>query len=168
MKPHIPRLILLLTAILFILSVFHFGAALPARVATHFDGAGLPNGWMTRSAHLLSFSMLGLGSSLFILVLTALMRFLPASMLNVPHADYWRSPEHYPEACAYLHRHSYGFATLLLLWFGALHVLIVEANRHTPPRMNSDALWILMPGLLVAVAVWAFTLIRHFYNVPKA
>lgn len=153
--------------VLFILSVYYFGAELPERVATHFDGAGHANGWMPRAVHLRFFTLFGIGSSVFVIVIGSCTRYLPASLLNVPHPEYWRSPEHYPEACAFFSRHLYWFATLLLLWSGVLHYLLVQANHRTPTVMDNNAFWILVPTMLVGLAVWTFTLVRFYYNVDK-
>jgi hypothetical protein len=50
---------------------------LPSRVATHFDGSGRPNGWMSRTAHLQFMTVFGLGFPLFVPALIYASRLLP-------------------------------------------------------------------------------------------
>lgn len=40
--------------------------ALPARVATHFDASGRPNGWMSRSSHVAFTLVFGFAVPLFV------------------------------------------------------------------------------------------------------
>jgi uncharacterized membrane protein len=60
---------------------------LPDRVATHFNGRGQPDGWMSRPAHLPLMAMFGLGFPLLIAGICFVIRFLPDSGLNIPHRD---------------------------------------------------------------------------------
>ena len=123
MKIRLPVFLWVLSLSLFIASVLLLGPTLPARVATHFGSSGHPNGWMSRSSHLLFFTLFGIGFSSFVIGLCYFVRFFPASLLNVPRAEYWRSSEHYSEACDYLFHHSFWFGTLATLWLAAFHAL---------------------------------------------
>jgi len=73
-------------------SLWHF-AHLPEQVASRFDFAGRPAGWMSRQA------MLGweLAALLFIAGLlegiARINRLIPDENINLPHRDYWLSPE---------------------------------------------------------------------------
>ena len=71
----------------------YFRELLPARVATHFDSAGLPNGWMERDVHLMfSVGLVAFLSALFLLARFSITR-LPPSRLNIPNKAYWLAPE---------------------------------------------------------------------------
>src|SRR5947207_13752518 len=71
----------------------HFLRRLPEKIATHFDGSGVPNGWMPRDA-LGSFDFIFLVFVLAVVIGSAfLIRVLPVSLINVPHRDYWFAPE---------------------------------------------------------------------------
>src|SRR5687768_10431534 len=77
---------------------------LPARVATHFDFQGHPNGWMSRSGHLTFMWILGTILPLLPVVILYLTRSLPPGLINVPNRDYWLAPERRQETLAYLMR----------------------------------------------------------------
>src|SRR2546423_1804970 len=87
---------------------------MPDRVATHFSGAGLPNGWMSRR-QLALFDVGLLGFLLLLLIgLGLLGRFLPPTLINVPHRDYWFAPERRRESADRLFRHVLWLCCLLV------------------------------------------------------
>jgi hypothetical protein len=158
----------LASLLLFLVSLFIFGPLLPERVATHFGAAGQANGWMARPVHLLVFGLFGLGFSSFFILLCYAIRFLPPALLNVPHPEYWRSPEHYPAACAFIFHESFWLGALAALWVTALQVLTFTANRHIPAHLDSEPSNVVMIAFLVATLLWIARLYWHFAHVPKA
>jgi len=149
-----------------IASVLLLAASLPERVATHFGTSGQANGWMTHSSHLIFFILFAIGFSSFVIGISYIIRFLPASMLNVPHAEYWRSPEHYRKACDFLFLHSFWFGALSSIWVAALHYLIVQANRTTPAVLDSAKMGGLTLAFLTGTGLWVAAMIWHFAHPP--
>lgn len=152
---------------LFLVSLAVLGPMLPDRVATHFAAAGQANGWMPRSEHLQAMALFGLGFPSFFVGLCYVIRFLPPCLLNVPHPEYWRAPEHYREACTFLFQESFWLGTLSSLWVTGMHALIVAANRHGVAHLDTGWSFVLMAAFLAGVAVWIFRLWRHFKRLPK-
>ena len=166
----VPRLAVAVWAICaaaFAGSVCFLSGSLPARVATHFNAAGHANGWMTRSQHVTFMLLFGLGISLFVIGICYCIRFFPASSLNVPNSAYWRSPEHYPEACAFLFRHSFWLGASELVWFGLLNASLVQANQLTPPLLAMRTAGALGGGFVAATAAWAVSMIWYFARTGK-
>lgn len=153
-------------AIVYALSLFLFAQALPDRVASHFGNNGLANGWMSRQEYVIFTLFMGLGAPLAVCLLTFLVRYFPSSLLNVPHPEYWRSPEHYPEACRYLFESSFWFGAAMLLWMAGMNYLTLQANAITPPRLDETQVWMLTGGFLVVIAGWIVLLVRHYKQVP--
>ncbi|MEY4483740.1 MAG: hypothetical protein RL693_1192 [Verrucomicrobiota bacterium] len=168
MRSRFPLFLLLLAAVFFIVCLWRDAATLPAKLATHFDGAGKPNDWMTRTQHLTFMTLFGLGVPAFILGVFYSVRLFPASSLNVPQAAYWKSPEHYPEACRILFEHGLWFAVLLLVWMTLLNDLIVSANRTAPPQLDNGSILMLTGGLLAGMSLWIALLLLRFSRIPKA
>lgn len=163
-SPRLARIVFFIAVGLFLLSVVVGSSTLPERIATHFDASGNADGWMSRTLHITSFIALGLGLSAFILGLTFVIRFFPASMLNAPRADYWRQPAHYPRACAYLFNHAFWLAALNTVFLSALHACIVQANTTTPPTFPTSALGLTVGVFFTGLSLWIFFLIRFFYK----
>ncbi len=143
-------------------SLFESVALLPEQVATHFDGAGVPNVWMSRSLHLVFMSVFGLAFPLFLIGICWSIRFLPAGLVNLPHREYWLADERRNETASYLVRHAVWFACLALGFVIGLHWLVVLANQRQPPQL--PIVWVLgvVGPFLVGVAVWVCCLYRRF------
>lgn len=167
MRPRIATLVLLLALAFFIGCLWRDAAALPENLATHFDGAGKPNDWMTRTQHLVFMTLFGLGVPAIVVGVCYSVRFFPSSSLNVPQAAYWRSPEHYPEACRVMLEYGLWFASLLLVWCALLNSLIVSANRTAPPQLANGSVMTLAGGLIAGIVLWIIMLLRRFARIPK-
>lgn len=122
---------------------------------------------MTRAQHLTFMMLFGLGVPVFVIGICYSIRFFPSSLLNVPKASYWRSPEHYPEACRILFTHSLWFASMLLIWMTLLNHQIVVANRTVPAHLDNRFVWALGGGLVAGAALWVVTLLLRFSRIPK-
>lgn len=162
MRSKLPLLFLLVSAVAFTVSLIYFLPGLPDRLATHFGGSGQPNGWMTRDQHILGITLLGFGLPALVIGICYSLRFFPSSMLNVPRASYWRSPEHYPEACRILLRWSFWFGAVSFIWTGVLNYQLILANRLNPPFLAPlpvvilSGIYVAATGVLVAVLILQF------------
>lgn len=163
MRPRIiPILLLVLLINGYLALVFSSGRLLPDRVATHFGASGQPDDWMSRSGYLNFTAWFGIGLPLFILAIILLSRFLPVSLVNVPHKQFWFAPERRELAQSILFDHSLYLASWMVLFFGAMHYLVIVANRSDPVRLPSH---LFFPVLLVFVAgiiAWIIALYRRF------
>ena len=135
---------------------------LPERVATHFDGSGQANGWMSRSTHLRFMAWFGVGFPLLVVVLCFLVRYLPVHLINIPRRDYWLAAERRGETCAYLLRQSLWFACLELLFLLGIHFLIVQANRRPEAQLSTPLILGLGGAFVAGTLIWSVNLIRHF------
>ncbi|MEK6258983.1 MAG: DUF1648 domain-containing protein [Planctomycetota bacterium] len=154
--------LLVVLYVCFGVSLFASAAWLPDRVATHFDMAGVANGWMSRSTHLMFMSVFGLVFPNFLICICWSIRFLPAGLVNIPHREYWLADERRSETASYLVRHSVWFACLALGFVIGLHGLVVLSNQRQPPQL--PVVWVLgVAGpFLVGVAAWVICLYRRF------
>ncbi len=167
MKSKPAAIFLIAGAALFFGTHFLWLDALPERVATHFDGAGRPDGWMSRERHGLWMAALGGGLPLVVIGLCALMRFVSPSRLNVPNAAYWRAPEHYAVAHRLLLAWSLWLGTASLLFCTGLNYLLVEANRLSPPQLALTPTLALAGAYLLVVLVLVVALVVRFAKPGK-
>jgi ABC-type Fe3+ transport system permease subunit len=135
---------------------------LPERVATHFDGSGRPNGYMSRTAHLRFMVVFGLAFPLFVPALVFATRFLPDRCYNLPHRDYWLAPTRRAETMAYVFGHSLWFSPMALCFVIGIHYSIIQANHSGQAHLSNLLVLALAGCFLTGTAVWAVSMIRHF------
>ena len=157
--------------IIFALSHVAFFAALgftfhqlPHHVATHFNAAGAPDGWMTRSDHLRFTAGLALGISLFVIGIFYGVRFFPVATIKLPHRDHWLAPERRRETFDDIFQAGVWFASLEVLFMLGVHLLVVAANSSPPARL-SGGIWVLGALFAGSVGLSMLLLIRRFSKI---
>jgi hypothetical protein len=138
-------------------------------VATHFDLAGRPNGWMTPSHYLIFSIIAGCGFPFYLVGIGYLLRFLPVNKFTfkIPNRDYWLAPERRNEMFSYLFHHFLWLACLAAIFMMAIQLLVLQANHQTPPHLSTPLVFVAAGGFLAAVAVWMGVLLRHFKRVAN-
>lgn len=125
---------------------------LPATVASHFDGEGVPNGFQSRAMFMaIMIGVQGLLGFAFG-VLPRLLRHVPPRMVNLPYRDYWLVPERIEQA---LDRY-----ITWSMWFGCatfglmlgIFELAVRANLTHEP-MSPLLTWLLIGGYLLGTLI---------------
>ncbi len=138
------------------------GTQLPDRVATHFNGSGEPNGWMSRSTSQTFMLVFGFVFPLFIVGLCYATRFLPASLVNIPNRQYWLARERRTETANYLVGHSLWLACLMVGFVTGIQYSIVQANRQIVPHLATSVLLEVVVPFIAGTAIWVIVLLRHF------
>jgi serine/threonine-protein kinase len=162
-----PAIVLAALCVGFLIYLACSTSLLPERVAIHFGASGQPNGWMSRSTHLVLMGALGMGLPLISVIIALVIRLVPARFINLPNRDYWLSPERQSQTCIYISRQLIWLACLEVVFFAGIQFLIVEANRIAPVQLPMEMFLWLIGGFLVAVALWVIVLIRHFIKVAE-
>lgn len=135
---------------------------LPEPVASHFGAGGLANGFSSRTGYLLwVVGLLVVVPTLTAGVLAYAARRFPAA-LSLPHRDYWLAPERREATLQYLMSHSAWLAALVALLVFAIHLLVVDANRTVPARLDTRVFLLAVGAFCVALAGWVRTLSRRF------
>jgi hypothetical protein len=93
-------------------------------------------------------------ASLGIVGLVNLLTRQGPQMLNIPAPDYWRRPEHGPEAVRRVRAYMWWLGCIMAGAAMAVHGLILDANGSTPPHLHSEGILILLGGLLLALGLW--------------
>jgi uncharacterized membrane protein len=135
---------------------------LPERLATHFDAAGVANGWATREQWR-TISLIG-GTALPLVMagLFWLIRLFPPRAFNIPRRDYWLGPEQRSTTFAWFARHGWWLACLELFFFIGIEWAIVRANLVSPPQLVTAPV-LAIAGLFVAgIGLWALQMVRRF------
>jgi hypothetical protein len=135
-------------------------------VATHYDFAGNPDGWMTRSNSTLAWLLFGIGFPLFFIVIGYMARFLLPHASNMPHRDYWLAPEQKNETLDYVFHHFLRQACLAAIFVLTLQLLDIQANHRTPPHLSTPLILGAGGCFIAATAVLLGIMVRHFKRVP--
>jgi hypothetical protein len=147
------------------LQIFLYYPHLPEIVASHFDGAGNPNGWSSKVEFFLIYvGVVILQIGLFALLPSFLPR-LPDAWIRLPGKDYWLAPERRAETLTILRRR--------LLWFGVANLvfaictfqMVIHANLSEGQRLSAPLLWLLLGAYATFLLCW---IIRLFQKFPKA
>jgi uncharacterized membrane protein len=143
--------------------IFNLAEQLPDLVAVHFDGAGRANGFMTR-AGCRDFMLLStLGVPLLLTIGTGLLpRLLPASLINIPHRDYWLAPERARDSLVFLSEQGLWFGCILVVFLTAVDEMLVKANAISPPEFPSRLFVAMLILFFCAVGAWFVRMLRRF------
>ena len=148
------------------LQCLYYYPLLPETVASHFDGAGRPNGWSSKQSFLgLYVAMIGLMSFVFY-VLPGLLHHFSPSRINIPHRKYWLEPERKEKALAMMDEQMgrFGIATMILMVWAIQ--LAINANAAGGGSLNSGTMWMLLGGYAAYTVMWLVRLYRRF-RVPR-
>ena len=83
----------LITAISAVAQLSYWFGKLPAEVPVHFDAAGDPDGWSSRTSLVVLNVILHLFCLLCLPLAGYASRYLPESLINMPNKEYWLSAE---------------------------------------------------------------------------
>jgi serine/threonine-protein kinase len=153
MKVSAPWLVfiaLLLFAIVFVSGTV---SELPLTVASHFDGAGRANAFMSRSGYTRFVLCFAVGlPSVVVGVLTVV--FSRATDFKLPNREYWLASERIDRTRTFLVAHGVWFGSLLVVLSCFVHWLEIAANRERPPHLPNALFAGVMVAFLVATAAW--------------
>lgn len=166
MTSRLSWIVLLLAAGALIACHLQWFPQLPERVASHFDGAGRANGWMTKAGYAV-LPLTHLGIAALIVILGTLIHKLPPAVLNTPRPDYWRQPQHIATACAFVQQWTRWFASALLVWGIFMDRQLFLANLQQPPRLDSSAVNLLTIIFLATTATAIIWMFIRFARPPK-
>lgn len=144
------------------------GAPMPDVIASHFDGSGLANGFMSRGGYL------GL--------MTAVVTLLPlgtvwlphrldhssAQGLSLPNKAYWMAPERRAASVEFLDCWFLRLGFLFVALPGYVHWLVVRANQSDPVMFDSSRLMVALVVVHVALAGMLIQLFWRFRSGPRA
>ncbi len=142
-----------------------FTLSLPQKVATHFNFAGKPDGFMTLQNHQ---SFITLSTICFPLFMVFMVGVLPAwfpSLVNIAYRDYWFAPERKTQTFDYLFSMACKLGVLMVFFFVGLNVIIVLANKSNPILMPKPPFFVVMALFFLGVFLWVVMLFLKFRKV---
>jgi uncharacterized membrane protein len=135
-------------------------------VATHFDGAGNPNGWMSRRGYALFMAAFGIGLPALIVALVRVVSGRFPNRLGLPNRSFWLAAERREETLQFLNWHMGWLATLMMFFVTAIHHLIIMADAARPKALPHAPFFFVMGCFLAGMAVWMVLLWLRFRRTP--
>eukprot|EP00300_Choanocystis_sp_HF-7_P006641 c14820_g1_i1.p1 GENE.c14820_g1_i1~~c14820_g1_i1.p1 ORF type:complete len:194 (+),score=35.79 c14820_g1_i1:116-697(+) len=135
---------------------------LPSRVPSHFNGEGHPNGWSTRGEIIGAYMGIEWGNSLLFMIIAALMRYIPASAMNLgPYKAEWiASPLAMKEARVFLMSWSFATGALTNLFVICVYQLnfsaAMEGTSLSPLFAAAFIVYLVCVLAGVIALVWKF------------
>jgi uncharacterized membrane protein len=157
-----PGILLILLSIAFVGFLFWSAQQLPEQVATRFGFDGRPVKWMNRSAAITLMAGFGLGLPVLMVLISFLVRVLPASSINVPNREHWLAPERRDQTYSFIVRKMLWLSCLLVCFMAGFHWIVLQANKSIPVQMPTNLLLTAFGVYLACMAVWIVTFVRHF------
>jgi uncharacterized membrane protein len=142
--------------------VYQTGGTLPDVVATHFGPTGAANGVMPRTLYLRFMLVFAVLLPLGLNLLVGRVLRLPSARINIPHRDYWLTPERRAETEQRLQLHMRFFGVMLAAFLCQVHWRVVQANRLTPPMLDNTKFAYGLAVFMVALVCWIVVLRRTF------
>lgn len=158
----VTRLIAVFTAFVAAGQIAFYSPRLPRMVASHYDGAGNPNGWMSKETFVVIY---GAFMAFFLLLAFASQVFIngiPTRLLNLPNRDYWLSGDREAKARADLADMITWIYVGILVFFVIVFQLVFEANIGYTRNLPISWFWWIFGGFLCFVIVWSVRLYTRF------
>ena len=150
-----------------VLQLVYYWPLMPERMASHFDGAGKPNGWTSRRAFFCLYTGLTVMFIFIFRILPSLLRRFPDSLISVPNREYWLASERRQEAFSLISDRLLLFGNGTLIFFVAIVQLVFQANLKNMLRMSAEAMWCLVIIYVVFTLAWTVNIIHQFKTIPK-
>jgi uncharacterized membrane protein len=144
--------------------VSFYAPRIPEILGSHFSRGGFVNGWQTKAAFFATELAMIILATVVSFGIPRIIAALPVSLINLPHKDFWLSPERREETLAYIRVWSAWFGCGLLAFLLFAMELVFRANLHTPPQLNNAAF---VPALLVFVAFDTMLVLRLILHFSK-
>lgn len=142
--------------------IFATTDALPANVGSHFGPGGAADGFMTRDFY--RWYMSGF-ATLLPMSIYAGIGWLPTRvprLTNLPDKEHWLAPARREATLATLA----GFGTAIGLWaalfIGGLHLLLLQANAVSPPRLPEGPFYGLVGAFVIGMIVLILAMRARF------
>ena len=157
---------IILLAGLVILQVVHYWPLLPDRMATHFNGAGQPDGWSGKQGFFLIYIVTLIIMVVIFFGIRGLLSRTPDSLISLPKKKYWLAPERRAATLARLSDQLFWFGLATMGFFVGLFELTFRANLSQETSI-SPGVWILTGVYLAYTIVWTIWLILGFYRTGE-
>jgi uncharacterized membrane protein len=160
----LPSSIFFSIALLGAVQYLYYAPRLPEILGSHFGTSGAVNGWETKTAFFSIDLAIILVATVVSFGVPRIIEAMPASLINLPHKEFWLGPERREASYAYIRWWNAWFGCALLAFLLFVMELAFRANLQTPPQFNTAAFF---PALIAFVAFDTVALVRLILHFSK-
>lgn len=139
----------------------YFYPELPDVMASHFDGSGRPDGWMSKPFF---FTFEGILLAVLLLVFQVFRSRLSkvsSRFVNLPNKEYWLDSSRIGEAAETLGRSNDWLCVGIVGLFLTVNHFVFLANINKEP-LASLAIWVILISFLGFLLIWSVVFWRRF------
>ncbi len=155
------RIILYFLIGVFLAQAVYYYPNLPEVMASHFNGAGEPDGWMSKRNFFLLEGVILLLIVFEFALLPYLIGKMPLPLINMPNKEFWFAGESRAETLSVIRSYFEWFSVSLLALFTAVNQLVFRANINRE-NLPSAEIWLIIGAFLIFVVVWLIKFVRRF------
>lgn len=167
MRISVSRMVFLIVEMSVLAFILTSTSSLPEYVASNFNGAGEPNSYMSRSNYSVFILVFAVGIPCLVMGGISIGLRSGRRSINIPHKEFWLSPENAPETIRYLNVHLAYLSSLIALFIGYVHWLVMQANSVQPAQLSNSHLFTGMGLMFIGILLWVVLLIIRFGKVPN-
>lgn len=158
--------IFMLIILFAVIHLAYYYPRLPERMASHFDISGNVDGWLNKETFLVIYVVI-------LLVLTGmtagtifLFSKLPTNAINIPHRNYWLSPERREKTQKFIVEYTLWFNNATLAFFVAITHLTFRVNLGEVLRLENHLFWLVFIIYILFTIIWTIHLFIYFKKPP--
>jgi len=147
-------------AMLFLGQLIFYYPQMPDPMASHFNGYGEPDGWMSKNGFFaFEIGLLFFCAALFFAT-TRFLTKLPDSLINMPRKDYWLAPERRAATLRVFRDKMEAFYIPVFLLLVIINQFVFRANlsRENLPPIS----WLFIGAFVFYTIIWSINLNRKF------
>ncbi len=155
------RIILYFLIGIFAAHVTFYYPNLPDTIASHFNAAGAPNGFMSKQNFIVFETVILLIIIFEFMMLPIFLRKMPESIINIPNKRYWLAAERRETAFLIIKKYFEWFSVALLCMFIAVNQIVFQANL-TGQNLPGMIMWLILSAFILFTIVWSIRFVRQF------
>ena len=140
---------------------------LPDRLASHFDAAGHPNGWSSKSAYFALQGFILLVATACFGALPAWLQRAPTRLVNLPNKDCWLAPERRAATLARVATALTWFGCAALLLMLTVTSLVIRVNLGRETALPAATMWALLGGFVLCAGLLVLRLLYLGRRPPR-
>ena len=155
------RIILYFLVGIFFAQAVYYYPILPETMASHFNGFGEPDGWMSKQNFFLLEGVILLIIIFEFTLLPYLIGKMPMILINMPNKEFWFAEERRAETLSVIRIYFEWFSISLATLFISVNQLVFRANL-TRTILPATETWLILGAFLIFMVVWLIKFVRQF------